>query len=408
MGKLLENRDVIIFALPRHDGQYESTSFNIAKELARHNRVIYVDDPYSIKDILINFRKDEIKRRMKHFLPCSSGISEWKDNEISLKTVTLPPTIPINSLSEGFIYSFLQKINTFFIGTRLKRVIGKLDLKHIVFINSFDFYYPHLEKYILPSIYIYHCIDGMIKPYTLKHGPRLESQIVKAADAVISTSPELQRKKSADNPRSYLIPNAANFQHSSKALLPETPIAAELEKYPSPIIGYFGNIERRIDYNILKYVALKQPTWSFVMVGPVEQMYIPDEINSIPNIYFVGRQPYHRLPEFLKGFDVAIVPFKIDEISRTIYPLKLYEYLGAGKPVVSTCFNPDVLQNIDGVIFLADTPGLFAEAIFNALDSNNDRNIEKRLEIARNNTWRKRGAEFSELVESLVSNSEKL
>jgi len=399
---MLQNQDILIFALPRHDGQYESTSFNIAKELAKHNRVIYIDDPYSIKDVVRNFSRPEIKRRFRFFIPFSLGISPWEQEGIRLNVLTLPPTIPINSLKPGALYNFFLKINTCIVGNRIARAIKKLGLKKVIYINSFEFYYPNLTKYIKPVLNVYHCIDGMIKPYTLRHGPRLERILVQEADAVISTSPELRRLKEQDNPKSYLIPNAANFSHSSQALSPETPVADELKQYPKPIIGYFGNIERRIDYTILEYIAKTHPEWSFVMVGPVEAEYIPPQIFSIPTIFFVGRQPYSRLPEFLKGFDVAIVPFKVDDISRTIYPLKLYEYLGAGKPVVSTFFNPDVLEKKDGIIFLADTPELFADAILQALTSNNDSNVEKRLEIARNNTWECRGEEFSNLVESLL------
>ncbi len=96
-----------------------------------------------------------------------------------------------------------------------------------------------------------------------------------------------------------------------------------------------------------------------------------------------------------------MVPFKTDEVSRTIFPLKLYEYLGAGLPVVSTNFNPDILEKTKDVVFLADTPELFADAIVQALQSNTEKNIQKRLEIARNNTWEQRIEEFSDIIESL-------
>ncbi len=405
---MLKNRDIIFFGLPRHDGPDNgSTSFFIAKELAKKNRVLYVDDPYTQKAFISNIKRREIKQRLKHYFPFSPGISEWANDEVSLKTLTVPPTISINSLNAGPLYTFLQGINTFIIGKRIERAIKKLGFSNIIFINSFNFYYPGLEKFISPSLYIYHCIDGMIKTYTLRHGPRLETRLMKSADAVISTSPELQRLKGLVNPNSFCIPNAADFKHSSKALSPETPVAAELESLPRPIIGYIGNIERRIDYSILEAIAKKQPSWSFVLLGPVEPRFIPNIIFSIPNIHFVKFQPFQRVPEFLKGFDVAMIPFKIDEISRTIIPLKLNEYLGAGRPVVSTCFNPDVMKQKDGVIFIADTPELFTDAISQALASNNEFNIEKRLEIARNNTWDRIGEDFSELLDTLLVKSKK-
>jgi glycosyltransferase involved in cell wall biosynthesis len=403
---MLQNQDIIIFALARHDGPVRgSTSFIIAKVLARNNRVIYVDDPYSYKSILINIRQPEVRRKFRFFIPFADGLSDWKDENVSIKIMTSPPTISINSLPPGKMYSLLQGINTSFIGARIRRVIKKLKLKNIIYINSFNFYYPGLVKYISPSLHVYHCIDGMIKPYTLRHGPRLEEQILKEADAVISTSPELQRAKGKVNPNSFLSTNAADFEHFNKAFSPETPVAPELLNIPRPIIGFYGYLERRFDFSLLGAVARLKPSFSFVLIGPADPDYIPKDIFSIPNIHFIQKQPFSRLPEFLKGFDVAMIPYKVDSISNTIYPLKLFEYLSGGKPVVCTSFNTEVIDITKGVSYIADTPGDFADAIDLALASNNEDNFQLRFEIARQNTWVHKEDEFSKLIESIHATS---
>ena len=136
---MLKNRDIIFFGLPRHDGPDNgSTSFFIAKELAKKNRVLYVDDPYTQKAFISNIKRREIKQRLKHYFPFSPGISEWANDEVSLKTLTVPPTISINSLNAGPLYTFLQGINTFIIGKRIERAIKKLGFSNIIFINSFN------------------------------------------------------------------------------------------------------------------------------------------------------------------------------------------------------------------------------------------------------------------------------
>src|SRR5690606_20104224 len=112
----------------------------------------------------------------------------------------------------------------------------------------------------------------------------------------------------------------------STALNSSLPIYVGLEKIKGPIIGYFGNIERRIDFDLLSEVALQNLDKSFVFVGPKDESYIPKEFEKLPNVYFLGKVPYKDMPSVLKGFNVAMIPFKKDEVSATIFPLKLFEY----------------------------------------------------------------------------------
>jgi len=283
----------VIFSLSRHDEQGGLNCFSIAKEFAKNNRVIFIDHPYTIKDFVLNDIKGDVRWRLKHFIPFRCGISKYRGDEASLYILSLPPVIPINYLEPGGLYNALQGINTTIIGKRIAGAIKKLSLKNIIYINAFNFYYPDLKKYIKPSLYIYYCIDIMIKPYSLRHGPRLENQLLKEVDVVITTAPKLQQAKKVINPNSYLVTNAADFNLSSKALSPSTSVASELKEFPKPIIGYLGSIERRIDYILIGSVARKNKEWTFVLVGPLECKYIPDELFTIPNIIFIKQQPYH-------------------------------------------------------------------------------------------------------------------
>src|SRR6185437_15452296 len=109
-----------------------------------------------------------------------------------------------------------------------------------------------------------------------------------------------------------------------------------------PIVGYFGAIERRLDYDLLNQVTSTNKNISFVFSGPVSREFVPSWFYERSNIHMTGPIPYEEMPQILKGFDVAIIPFKKDEFSATIFPLKLFEYMGAGKPVIATDFNPDL------------------------------------------------------------------
>lgn len=402
----MKNKDIIVLALPRFDGKYESASFNIAYELAKHNRVVFVDNPFTLKDLLLSIGTSHFKKRWRKFLPFSRGLMPLTKDGVKLHILVLPPILPINPLPKGFLYNSLSRFNHWLISRRIKKAIRYLNMQRFIYINSWNFYYPDLVQMLTPTLSVYHCVDAMIKPYSLRHGPYLEPRAASNVDFVVSTSRALQQKLKANNAHSYFIPNAADFEHSSKALLPRTEIPASLSGLKKPVIGYFGNIERRIDYELLKQVMEKRPDWTLALVGPIDRSYFPGWFEQLVNVILPGPQPYHQLPGFLKGFDAAIIPFKVDHVSRTIYPLKLFEYLGAGKPVVTTPFNPDVISMLKNIIYIAENADEFEQAIEKALRENSEIKIQQRWAVARKNTWDARGEEFSELIEQWLQNKE--
>src|SRR5262249_8820380 len=133
-------------------------------------------------------------------------------------------------------------------------------------------------------------------------------------------------------------------EHFAAALNPETEVPAEIAGLPRPILGYYGVIDERLDYALLREVAERRPGWSIVMVGPrsikVERSALP----RLPNLHYTGQQPYRRLPGFLKGLDVCLMPFAMNAATRSISPTKTLEYMAAHKPIISTPV-PDVVAN---------------------------------------------------------------
>ncbi|MBN2013136.1 glycosyltransferase [candidate division KSB1 bacterium] len=401
---MLKDRDIVVFALPRWDGVYESTSFTISKELARNNRVLYVDNPFTWKDVLTRLKSPQMKRRWRGFLPFSDGLIQYQEGEFALAILVTTPVVPMNFLPAGPIYRYVSGWNHHIVGQRIKQAVKLLQFKNYIYINSWNFHYPDIDQYLMPELYVYHCVDSIIKPYNLRHGPAMEIRLARKSDLIISTARALQEKYAAYNSQSYFVPNAANFELSSQALNSRTTIPNELQHVKKPIIGFFGHIERRIDYELLIPIIQNHPEWTFAFVGPVDRVYFPAALEKMPNVKLTGAQPYAQMPNFLKAFDVAMIPFKVDDVSNTIYPLKLYEYLGAGKPVVVTPFNPDILEQLVDVIYVADTASNFEGAIVTALKENSQLKINARLDVARANTWEARGKEFSDLIERALNN----
>lgn len=396
---MLRNEHIIILGLPRFDGPYESTNITIARELAKHNQVYYIDNPITWKDYWQLRGTAALNRRKPFFSANSNGIIKQEGN---LYFVVTPPVPSLNFFPEGWLYRKLLNYSETIIRKRIQQLIASKQIKDFIFINSYNFHFPNIAKGLPSKCNIYHCVDPIIRPYDQKHGIISEVELMRNSDMVICTSKALQEEKSPIHNNCLFIPNAADIAHSSKALEPALTVDEMLDRIPRPIIGYLGNIERRIDYILIQQVAAANRDKQFVFTGPIEKEFVPDWFFHTPNIHLTGRIDYDRLPALLKGFDVAILPFKKDNVSRTIFPLKLFEYLGAGKPTISTDFNPDLTKFTGDCVHYCADAHAFNSAIEMALTENTAPLIAKRLAIAKENTWEKRAIEMSNAIEQYL------
>jgi teichuronic acid biosynthesis glycosyltransferase TuaH len=391
------DKTILIFSNMRYNSPIEATSIFLARELAVNNKVYYIEYPLTYKDYKNEKSSEAFQKRKDSFFNADDAVI---DTEIpNLKRVALPILLPLNFLPEGKLYRAILKINESWIAKRLKYIIKKQEIKGFVFINAFNFYYPGVGKAIKPALTIYQCLDPMITPYDMKHGIVSELQLVKESDMVICSSKTLYNEKIKINPNTFFVPNAGELSHSSKALDKDLPIHGKLLNIKKPIIGYVGSIERRIDYELMKEVITTNPYKNFVFVGPMFKEHVPDWFFNTPNLHLLGPILYAELPQLFKGFDIAIIPFKKDEVSSTIFPLKLFEYLGAGKPVISTGFNPDLKEYTDDAVNYCDDAASFTKVLDDILANDNTEKLAKRLEVAKQNTWEIRAKQIMELID---------
>lgn len=400
---MLKDSDLIIFSLSRWDAPYSSPSFSLAKEFAKNNRVFYIDHPFSVKDFLANYGKPAVQKRRDALLWGKNIYTKSDKFPEGLTMVTPRMTLPINFLPEGALYNALSRINDKIIFDVIRQIIRDYDVKKFIFFNAFDPYFCRdFPADIRPVKKVYQSMDDLTQvPYTAKHGTRLEADIIRKFDVTLTTSRELRRLKLRHSDQVYLHPNAADFSSFQRALSEKFERPEELRPAEGrKIIGYTGNIESRIDYQLLKAVIEYHPDKVIAMVGPVTT---PEHktigLTEYPNVIMAGSKKIEQLPAYLQYFDCALIPFKKNTLTRSIYPLKINEYLAAGRPVVATDFSEDI-ESFRDVIYIGRDPGEFVQLIDQAIHENNTERIKARAAVANTNTWTARVDKFWEIVEN--------
>lgn len=396
-----QNPDIIIFTLFRADNPYSSISIRLAKCWAKECRVFYVNPPLTYKDLWTMRHDPAMKSRMQQAILGKTQYEHYDEIPDNFISVIPPAIFPINWMEEGLVYNwFWKRFNNQIINT-LRQVIQDHQIKDFIFFNCFNPYFAQeLPADIAPLLHIYHCIDDISQePYTARHGARLEKEAVVKADVVTVTAHQLRRIYEKDNPHIHILHNAvdiATFRRSFERKL-ERPV--EFANKKNKIIGFTGNLDHvRIDYPLLKSVALAHPDKTVVLVGPINSREIYDlGIDKLPNVILTGSKPHEELPAYLQHFDCALIPFLCNKLTESIYPLKINEYLAAGKAVISTSFSEDI-KSFEDYIYLAKDQDDFLQLIDVAIAENDTRLVEARIAVALKNTWEARVEEFWEIA----------
>jgi glycosyltransferase involved in cell wall biosynthesis len=214
---------------------------------------------------------------------------------------------------------------------------------------------------------IYYCVDdhASFTGYDRQQVLREEEDLCRRSDLVVTTSRVLQETKKHWNPNTVLVPHGVDYEHFSKALSNHEPVPADIAGIPRPRLGFFGLIRDWVDLGLLAEVARRRPDWHFVLIGDSTIDLTPYCV--LQNMHFLGRKPYAELPTYCKELDVGLIPFKINDLTLAVNPIKLREYLAAGLPVVSTPLPECELYG--QWIEVADSPETFQEAVAKALAS---------------------------------------
>lgn len=237
---------------------------------------------------------------------------------------------------------------------------------------------------------------------------RDHEKLVRSARLVVTTAQRLHQHTIPMRPDALLCPNGVEYEHFVRARRPSIPADGQVYEPPAdlaptlasgkPVIGYYGALAAWFDYPLLESLCLKRPDLEFVLIGPDYDGTLPPRLLELPNLRWLGVKTYAELPGYLRYFDVATIPFQVNEITHSTSPLKLFEYMAGGKPVVITPMHES--QRTPGVLVAKDAVE-FSAQIDRALQLRNDPDYLALLEqTARQNTW---DARARQILETLIS-----
>ena len=289
----------------------------------------------------------------------------------------------------------------------LKEMTRRLFNEHAIREYVFWYYTPMALNFTYqfsPVAAIYDCMDEL-SAFKGAHSSlqELEKRLFQHVDLVFTGGQTLFEAKRNQHPAVYPFPSSIDVAHFSQARIATTD-PLDQGSIPHPRLGFFGVIDERFDIELLDAIATTRPDWHFVMIGPVVKID-PNFLPKHPNIHYLGPKKYEELPEYLAGWDVALLLFARNESTKFISPTKTPEYLAAGKPVISTSIQ-DVVRPYGELelVHIADTPADFlraAEAVL-ANPIANDAWLVKVDQFLSGMSWDKTWGQMSILLDQVL------
>jgi glycosyltransferase involved in cell wall biosynthesis len=355
------------------------------------NRVLYVETQFHWVTYFRLFRRHW--RRIYLFLLGPRMVVP------NLYVYTPPILLP------GFqIFPWLAGINNFVLGFFIRFAMNRVGMRRPLL-----WLYSHFNKSLIKKLgcekTLYECVDefsgakGLVRADVAR---AQEAETLKAVDLAIVTAPALKTSKERFNRNIFVVPNAANVAHFGRAIHEDLPEPADLIHIARPRLVFVGVIAYWVDLELVRYIVVNRPSWNIVMLGPVATNI--NIFRGLENVHFLERKPYDVLPDYMAWCDVALNPYKVDSVAENCSPLKLYEYLASGLPIVSTAM-PEA-RRFDGLVAVADSYADFLESIDAILAwgrEKRDGHIARAQAEAQRHSWESRFLEVEKIAREALS-----
>ena len=318
---------IIAFSKDWHEDP--TSNHHVLRELAKTRRVLWLNSIATRRPSISSARdRGKIKRKLAEVAQGAVHV----ENDLWVATPLVLP-LPGNSIATAIN----QRIVRWTIGA-LRAQLG-IDRFHLwTFLPNTGDYVGTLGE----DLSVYYCVDewATFSSVDAQVTARAERKLLERVDITFATSRALVAAKREICPYTYHAPHGVDHPLFAKALDSDTAIPDDLAALPGPRIGFYGTLRDFIDLDLIAQAARLRPDWSFALIG--QQLCDVSMFRDLPNVHLLGQKPHGRLPAYCRGFDVGLIPYRMDDRVRYVNPLKLREYLSAGVPVVATPM-PEVL-----------------------------------------------------------------
>jgi teichuronic acid biosynthesis glycosyltransferase TuaH len=386
----ISNRDFVIVGLQPWYIDLGCNAKDIAYQLARRNRVLYINAPVKRKIYLAgkdpNFNKhiSLLRNKEDQLVAISDNLWEFYPSCLTESANWLPST---------GLFRIVNYYNNRRYAREIRKACSRLGFQQIILLNDNDPYNGfYLKELLRPSLYIYYMRDFLQGfDYWKKHTSILEPELIRKADIIVANSTYFAEYTRSLNQNAFYIGQGCNLQAFDPAAF-DIPLT-DIQQLTRPIIGYVGALNSsRLDHAIIRTIATENPQWNIVLVGPEDDAFKQSDLHQIANVHFTGSRPFSELAAYVKAFDVCINPQFNNTITQGNYPLKIDEYLAMGKPVVAT--RTTAMKLFEAHTFLADGPQEYSTLIKKALETDNPQQAQERIRFAKTHTWENSVAEI--------------
>jgi glycosyltransferase involved in cell wall biosynthesis len=390
---MLTGQDLIYFAPDSWDGLWRNRQ-QLMSRFAPHNKVLYVEGRPSLRQTVASVRQRELS--ISDFR--RSSLRQIADNLFVFR-------YPLWASTSG--RTPLSQFSAIMGRLALRSALKTLHMSNpIVWLHR-----PSMTNLIddLPSarLLLYHVVDeytayGSVTSARRQRIEKQEKEMMSRVDAVIVVSEKLLQDKRPFNAHTYLVPNGVNYPAYVSALA-DPRLPDDLRAIKPPRLGYIGLIGSKLDLEMLLELAQNNPDWSLVLVGAskvARKALVWQSLQSMANVHHLGPVPVDRVPHYVKGFDVGLMPYEQNRHADYISPLKLYDYLAAGIPVASLAI--PAVRPFRSHVHVADRPQDFPETVRAALADKEPEHRQARLELAAQNSWQARVEQLSDLIQTLL------
>ena len=392
---MIKGENIICISNTSWFGNYAKSTVQILERLAVHNNVLFIEYPFSAKDILATLQGKQ-NAPYKRMLGMDKRLQQIDTNVGSkVYDLVIPPVLPIYFLKNEKVFNLLFKINTLIYKRAVKKAIKQLNITNPIVITAYNpFYGLSLLNKLNEKTNIYYCYDGVEAGFFGKRIFDFENEFSKKVNGIITTSDFLNAEKLKVNPKSFVVKNGVDY--------PVFEPFAKKDIYTTnrKKVGYIGSLDGRFDIDTMENAVQKLANFDFEFTGDLMNVKVKQRLEKYPNVSFHLPINQNDVPKLLATYDVGIIPYLVNDVNKNIYPLKINEYLAVGVPLVMTPFAD--LPDFDGIVSVSKNSNDFVEKLKFETQNDSAEKIRVRTEFAKSNSWDARTESFSEILERFI------